>query len=164
MAKEVIIRENDGIVDELELALIENFEQIDFPVRHIFAPGLYVREIFMPKGSRLTSKIHNTEHLYRVTAGSARVSIDGDKWVRIQAPYDGITKPGTRRVLFIEEDCIWSTYHVVPIVTGEENMFSDEEKGKFVQEEIESVIIERRENKLIANSKNNILWHGLKLG
>lgn len=160
MSNEVIIREHDDLVDELELALLDNFEEIRFPVRHIFAPGLYVREIFMPKGSMLTSKIHNTEHLYRVTAGSARVSIDGNKWVRIQAPYDGITKLGTRRVLFIEEDCIWSTYHVIPSLTGKENLLSDEEKELFVVEKIESIIIDKRENKIVSNTKNNIPWRG----
>lgn len=155
----VIIRENDDLVDELELALIENFEEIEFPVRHIFAPGLYVREIFMPKGSKLTSKIHKTEHLYRVMAGSARVSIGGDKWVRIQAPYDGITKPGTRRVLFIEEDCIWATYHVIPSVTGDENGFTDDEKEKVVNG-IERVIIEPHQNMLLSENKKEVSWHG----
>ena len=31
--------------------------------------------------------------------------------VRIQAPHHGITKPGTKRVLYIHEETVWITVH-----------------------------------------------------
>lgn len=81
------------------------------PVEHFFTPGLYCRRIEMPKGSLITSKIHRTEHPYFVLAGKAAVW-DGENGVQIiKAPYFGITKPGTRRVLLIGEDCTWITAH-----------------------------------------------------
>jgi hypothetical protein len=97
-------------VDVLEALLMTLPERIDAPLVHRFTPGLYVREIFMPKGAIIISKIHKTEHPYTVSKGWARV-FDGKGIVDIRAPYTGITKPGTRRVLLIVEDCIWTTYH-----------------------------------------------------
>ena len=83
----------------------------DMPMRHLFAPGLYAREIFMPAGMVVTTKIHLTEHFFIVSKGAARVFHEGEGWVRIEAPYFGRTECGTRRVLLIEEDMIWTTFH-----------------------------------------------------
>jgi hypothetical protein len=84
----------------------------EFPVKHRFTPGLYIREIFMPKGSLIVSKIHKTEHPFVVSQGSARIISDDSGHIEtVSAPHCGITKPGTRRVLFIVEDCVWTTFH-----------------------------------------------------
>lgn len=88
--------------------------QQPLPLNHLFTPGLYTREIFMPKGTLLTSRVHLFEHPFVVSAGVVSVWTDDTGWVTLRAPYTGITKPGTRRVLFIHEDCIWSTFHLNP--------------------------------------------------
>ena len=80
------------------------------PLKHTFLDGLYVREIFMPKGLILTSKIHKTRHPYFVLSGDCSVLTD-DGVVHIKAPYFGITEPGTKRVLYIHEDTHWITVH-----------------------------------------------------
>ncbi len=85
--------------------------QIEMPVKHWFTPGLYAREIFMPKGTLLTSKIHMTEHLYTISKGAARVWTKFEGVLELVAPFTGITKPGTQRILYILEDCIWTTFH-----------------------------------------------------
>lgn len=104
---------NHQRLDELELGSLEFGELIDLPVKHTFAPGLYIREIFMPKGTLLTSKIHNTEHPFCILSGKCRVfTVDGDIQ-ELEAGHAGITQPGTRRALYIEEDCTWLTYHVL---------------------------------------------------
>ena len=54
----------DEKIDELEAVMLENFPIIDCPLVHRFTEGLYVREIFMPAGSLITSKIHKTQHQY----------------------------------------------------------------------------------------------------
>jgi len=97
-------------VDALQLRLQE-LPQIDCPLVHRFTPGLYVREIFMPKGALIISKIHKTEHPFTVSKGHAAVWTEESGVVEIKAPFTGITKPGTRRILLIREDCIWTTYH-----------------------------------------------------
>jgi len=99
-------------LDEIEIAIASGMEKAECPVKHIFTPGLYSRHIFMPKGSVVMSKIHKTEHPYVISKGRAHVFIEGIGWNVYTAPFIGITKPKTRRVLFIEEDCIWTTFHV----------------------------------------------------
>lgn len=83
----------------------------DCPVTHRFTPGLYVREIFMPKGSLVISKIHRTEHPFVVLSGEAAVWDERNGVQSLRAGHVGITQPGTRRILYIKEDCRWVTFH-----------------------------------------------------
>lgn len=111
-----------------EVELAEN----GFPLQHIFTPGLYARQIYMPAGSVLTSQIHNTEHPFVISSGSAMVYTEHEGATLLKAPYTGVTRPGTRRVLVVYEDCIWTTFHPR----------SDEEK---TPEDILDRITDRRE-------------------
>lgn len=99
-------------LDRLEADMEKSEHKVDLTVRHLFTPGLYIREIFMPAGTRLISKIHKTEHPYVISKGKVGVWTEEDGVVTIEAPHTGITKPGTRRLLYIYEDTIWSTFHV----------------------------------------------------
>lgn len=99
------------------------FPAVTLPVSHVFAPGLYIRTIFMPAGTLLTSKIHKTRHSFMVTRGLVQVINQLDNSViEIDAreiPFMGFTEPGTRRVLRVIEDTIWSTFHVTDKTTPE---------------------------------------------
>ena len=128
--------------------MVNNFPPVECPLIHRFTKGMYIREIFMPKDSLITSKIHNTNHPFVVSQGAVAVAIDGDNWQEIQAPYTGITQAGTRRVLIILEDTTWITFHPLPYITGDENEFNDEEKLKLV-EKIEDEILSKYENLLL---------------
>jgi hypothetical protein len=143
----MILRENDDILDELEVSMLENLQPVYCLTTHKFTEGMYIREIFMPAGSLITSKIHKTEHPYVISYGKTAVSIDGDEWNEITAPYTGITVPGTRRVLYILEDCIWTTFHKIDGMTSEYNKLSDEEKEEIVKK-IEEKILEPHLNYL----------------
>ncbi len=128
----------DERLDALEKAMLtSDAHPVELPVTHRFTPGLYAREIFMPAGTLLTSRIHKTEHPYVVISGKVSVFIEGVGVEHIEAPFVGITKPGTRRVLYIVEDCRWITFHPL---TGDEGERGEEDLGK-----IEERIIERRE-------------------
>lgn len=157
MNTETIQRKNDAIIDELEVAMLENFPTIDCPLEHLFTPGIYMRSIFMPKDMWVTSLIHNTCHPYIVSQGIVSVYVDGKEAIKIIAPYAGITYPGTRRVLRTWENTIWSTIHPIPFITGEENEWSDEQKTELIAK-IDSYIIEQHENKLLGGVlKNNVI-------
>ena len=86
-----------------------------FPETHRFTPGLYIRELYMPAGSFLMSKTHTTTHPYVVSQGVASVYSEQDGPTLIIAPYTGITQAGTKRMLFIHEDTIWTTFHVTDL-------------------------------------------------
>jgi predicted small metal-binding protein/mannose-6-phosphate isomerase-like protein (cupin superfamily) len=134
--EEIKEKSKDEKIDELESIMANNFEIINCPLNHRFTDGLYVREIFMPAGSLVTSKIHKTQHQYFILKGAVSVWIDEGKEVYLEAPYIGVTEPGTRRVLYIWEDCIWATAHANP---ENEN-----------EEEIEERIIEKHDNPLLS--------------
>lgn len=123
-------------IDAIEKIIADNNNPIELPLVHRFTDGIYVREIFMPKGTLLTSKIHKTRHQFMVLKGEVSVLDEQGNEVRITAPHIGITEIGTRRVLFIHEDCIWATVHANP----------DNEN----EVEIEARIIEPHDNELLS--------------
>lgn len=81
-------------------------------VRHIFADGLYVREFTGNAGNIFISKKHKTKHVFVVSKGVATIYSKEEGVKIIRAPYTGVTTPGTKRILYINEDIIWSTFHV----------------------------------------------------
>ena len=80
------------------------------PVEHKFGDGLYIRQITMPKGMFVLSKIHKTTHPYFVMSGDTSV-FTSEGMTRIIAPYTGITKAGTQRLLYMNEETVWITVH-----------------------------------------------------
>ncbi len=108
-----------NLIDQVELRLMEigskvsaHGDDIDgVPVTHHFTPGLYAREIFMPARSIVVSRIHKTEHPFVVSKGRCYVYNEKGEAVEIVAPYFGVTMPGTRRVLYMIEDTVWTTFH-----------------------------------------------------
>tara|TARA_R110001583_G_scaffold47084_1_gene147470 strand:+ start:9521 stop:10069 length:549 start_codon:yes stop_codon:yes gene_type:complete len=84
--------------------------QTEGAVTHNFADGQYIRQIVMPKDLLVSTKIHAKNHPFFIMKGEA--SIYSDKGVeRIKAPYHGITEAGTKRVLYIHEECTFITVH-----------------------------------------------------
>ena len=64
----------------------------------------------MPKDLVVSTKIHTKNHPFFIMKGEA--SIYSDNGVeRIKAPYHGITEAGTKRVLYIHEECTFITVH-----------------------------------------------------
>lgn len=99
---------------------IERFPPVRSEVTCIFTPGLMTRTIEMQAGSAHRSKVHMTEHQFVISKGSCFVSENGGPNVLYNAPFHGITKPGTWRALFIIQDCIWTTMHPTTKTTVEE--------------------------------------------
>jgi hypothetical protein len=101
----------DERIDALELAIIEFTDIIEPDVEHVFTPGLYRRTLRAPAGAIGTTYIHRQEHQFVVTKGVVEVSHGDGNWMRVEAPYYGITKVGTRRICVVFEDAEWSTFH-----------------------------------------------------
>lgn len=87
--------------------------QLECPLKHYFSKGMYVREIFMPKGALVIGKIHRTEHPNVVSKGRLMVASERDVRM-VEAPYLYISQPGIQKVLLILEDTVWSTFHANP--------------------------------------------------
>lgn len=145
-------------IDELEAAMLKDHPQVNCPVTHSFVPGYYIRTIEMPAGTLITSRIHKTEHPFRVSKGVAYVKINDEDWDEIEAPFWGLTQPGTRRVLYIESTCTWTTFHATDIVPEND---SEEAKLKAV-ELVADEIIDKHINPLVGgvlinNIVNNLI-------
>lgn len=100
-----------------ELARLETIEakmltlpQVDVPLRHSFAPGVYMRQVLMPAGSLILGHCHKTEHFNIVLTGKALVLIDGQTYA-IEAPYAFKSGVNVRKLLYIVEDMVWATIH-----------------------------------------------------
>jgi len=103
------MKTNNSKIEALESVLLP-LPQVEMPLTHLFAPGVYFREIFMPAGTFIIGHEHKTEHFNVVLAGKAKVSIDGKAQI-ITAPCVFVSKPGVRKVLEILEDMRWATIH-----------------------------------------------------
>lgn len=101
----------DASLDLLEAQMAQHGKPVETPLIHRFTPGLYIREILMPAGSLVTSRIHRTTHPYVISKGVISVWTKEDGVQHLRAPHTGITKPGTRRLLYAHEDTIWTTFH-----------------------------------------------------
>lgn len=85
-------------------------EQVEIPVRHYFSKGVYGREIFIPKGTILTGKIHKYSQLNVLVSGDLSVlTEDGIK--RVRPPFIIVSPAGTKRIAYAHENTIWLTVH-----------------------------------------------------
>ncbi len=85
-------------------------EDKGFPLNHTIIEGMYIRELSMPAGALVVSRIHMHEHPFVIMKG--RVSVfDGESSSILEAPFRGITKVGTKRILYCHEPTVWVTFH-----------------------------------------------------
>lgn len=87
--------------------------QIEIKTTHTFAPGLYMREIFIPKGTLLTGKIQKTEYLNIISQGDISVATEAGL-KRTKAPAVIRSHPGLKRAGIAHEDTVWITVHQNP--------------------------------------------------
>jgi hypothetical protein len=86
------------------------------PLTHTFADKIYVREIFIPKGSVLVGKIHKHSHPNFLLQGVVDVVTEYGA-ERLTAPMSMISSAGTKRAVHAIEDCRWVTVHENPTNT-----------------------------------------------
>ena len=82
------------------------------PVQHHFAPGAYAREMRLPAGIVVVGKIHKHAHVNVISQGPVRVFTEHDGVLEYAAPYTFVSSPGTKRVVYVLEDTVWTTVHV----------------------------------------------------
>lgn len=89
---------------------IKQLPQIDPPLEHGFAPGVYARKMFIKAGVALTGKIHKYAHWNILLRG--RIVIVTEKGTKeMVAPAMFVSPPGTKRAGYALEDTEWVTIH-----------------------------------------------------
>ena len=141
-----IMKSRDEVIDVVE-NIIANQPQVECPVTHRFTPNMYIREVFVPAGTILTSEIHKEEHPHVLSLGKITMWDGEGGQITVSAPYSGITKANARRVVYVHEDCIFTTFHVTQATNVE-----DVEKDIFVEYE-NTLMDEKAKKGLIKNIK-----------
>lgn len=85
--------------------------QTECPLEHHFAPGVYLRQIFMPADTVVIGKVHRTEHFNIILAGACILVHEDGRRETLTAPCTFVSKPGVQKVLYIIEDTLWQTVH-----------------------------------------------------
>ncbi len=158
MSEEIVYR-NDEAVANLELAIVNNCELLNLEIKHRFTKGMYARAMIVPSregGTIITSKTHKTNHFFTIAKGDILVSVDGVNWIKVEEGFTGITSAGTRRMGFVPEgfECIWTTFHPLDFITGEEDLWDDADERKIaLLEKIESIVVEPYENNLLSDEQ-----------
>ena len=134
-------------------AMMMQYPQVDCPVVHRFTPGLYIREIHVPAGTVTITKIHLTEHPYVITKGKVSIWTDSGGIERHEAPYLGVTKAGTRRMIKHHTDTVLTTFHP----TIETDVDKIEEQIILPHEPDPELIEEARATLLSTNRQPNLL-------
>jgi hypothetical protein len=110
LAKRSMILEFEDMLCQCPDAIYGNA----LPLRHVFTPGIYTREIFLPAGYVLTGRIHRHEHPNFLMAGVVDVFTEDGGLERLEAPMWTVSPAGTKRVVSVIEDAIWVTIHANP--------------------------------------------------
>jgi len=97
-------------IDRLEEALLK-FPQVEIPLTHSFAPGVYIREVTMPAGAFIIGHRHRTAHFNLALSGRAKVLVGDGEVATIQAPCVVQSEAGIRKVFLVEEEMRWATVH-----------------------------------------------------
>lgn len=96
-------------VEALESHMLEQ-TQVDCPVIHHFGPGIYVREVHLPKGALALGHAQKFEHLNIMLRGAvAMPSEDGGLKV-MKAPMIYTGQPG-RKFGYVLEDVVWQNVY-----------------------------------------------------
>lgn len=95
---------------QAEAALLD-LPQVNIPVAHRFAPGVYLREVLIPAGTFVIGHEHKTEHFNVVLSGTVILFHGDGKIESISGPAIFVSKPGVRKVLFSWTDTRWTTIH-----------------------------------------------------
>jgi hypothetical protein len=117
------------------------------PVKHTFADGCYVREIFNPAGQLIVTKIHKKEHPFFLMKGKMSILTE-DGVVEIEAPHHGITKPGTKRIIYTHTDCVFITVH------GTDKKTPEEVEEEVIAKNFDDSVISIEEINLLKSNKS----------
>lgn len=97
--------------DEVNIVTHQNSDA--FPLEHSFADGIYVRQMKMSKDSLVVGAIHNHLHVWFLLSGCITVATEEES-LEYVAPCYVLSTPGTKRVIYANDDSIFVNVHKNP--------------------------------------------------
>ena len=93
-------------MEALEDSILHSGAMVELECKHYFAHGTYTRELFIPKHTILTGRIHLHSTINIISRGKIRVITD-DGEHDIEAPHTFVSGPMVKKAGFTLEDTIW---------------------------------------------------------
>jgi len=109
LAKRKVTRERIyALQDSLEeLIDTKQVEKEMGTLKHYFIPGVYARELFIPAGTVMVSKLHKFPRLCMILQGEVSFTTEYGSQ-RVKAPYTAEFIPGSKVALYTHTDVIWT--------------------------------------------------------
>lgn len=85
----------------------------EFPLKHTFADGIYIRQMEMRKDSVVVGAIHNHLHMWFLLTGHITVATENCTEDYISPCYV-VSTPGIKRVIYANEKSIFVNVHKNP--------------------------------------------------
>ena len=110
------------IISELQQYLVDRADGVNivkgrvtdlFPLKHSFADQIYVRQMSMKQNSFLVGAIHKHLHVGFLLTGHITVVTENSTEEYI-APCYTVSKPGSKRIIFANEESIFVNIHKNP--------------------------------------------------
>ena len=117
-AREKIIKLQDFLIDNADGKNIEGtgkeiLHSENFPLKHTFVDGVYVREMKFKKDSAVVGAIHKHLHVWFLLYGHLFIATE-DFQEEYIAPCYVVAKPGSKRVIYAAEDSLFVNIHANP--------------------------------------------------
>lgn len=99
----VAMKQMEDCVDATELLQTTN-------VTHHFEEGVYGRELLLPKGTIVVSRVHKTGSINVISKGVVEI-VDTNGWREVRAPATFTSPKGTHRIVIALEETVWTGVH-----------------------------------------------------
>lgn len=99
----------DQKVEALESHML-GLPQVDCPVVHHFGPGIYIREVRVPKGALSLGHVQKKEHLNIMLQGAVAMPSESGGLKILRAPLIFTGQPG-RKFGYVLEDMVWQNVY-----------------------------------------------------
>jgi hypothetical protein len=109
--QEMLIKNADG--ENIEGDGKNIIHSKNFPLKHTFADGIYIRQMDMKSDSMVVGAIHNHLHVWFLLTGHLAV-ITEDTTEEFISPCYVLATPGSKRVIYALEDSIFVNVHKNP--------------------------------------------------
>ena len=87
--------------------------QAEWSVRHIFMPGIYMRELTIPAGVVSVGHNHRYNHISMLTKGRITVLNNDGSLTELVAPFTMISSPG-KKCAYSHDEVVWVNIHAAP--------------------------------------------------
>lgn len=101
-----------GKIENIEAEMLKH-PQVDCPLLHLFAPGVYARQITIPAGTVLTGKMHLHDDINVLLSGEIDVMTEYGMQ-RMVGPNMFVAKAETKKLGHAITDVVWVTFHANP--------------------------------------------------